>query len=132
MTGVTHVPRPTRMLAAAQTLVMARERVVCGSTQKSIDEPKRCHKNMNNEATRWVKRTKNICIVQYINILCSAFFFTFFLLLLNNYKFNNLGQIYLSRFSSWRKRKKNQFVIFLCWHFLMKKSISVHIVFFFF
>lgn len=66
MTRVTRAPRPTRVLAAAQTLAMAGGRVICGSTQKSIDEPKKCHRNMDKEATRWVKRIKNMYFIQYI------------------------------------------------------------------
>ena len=79
MTGVTCVPGPGRMLAAAQTLVTwLGKMALCGWAQENICGPKRSHRLMNNEAAEMGKEMRNTCAVQHINVMCSAFFWPFF------------------------------------------------------
>lgn len=97
-------------------------------SQKSVNAPKDAAEIGQMRPLRWVKRIRNTCTVQYTNILCSASFLPFFLVLLNNFKLDTLGQIELSVLT-FHHGRKHQFVMFLSWNLLMKKYISAHVVF---
>ena len=107
MTGVTCVPGPGRMLAAAQTLVTwLGKRSFVVEPRKTFVDPKDLT-DMNNEAAEMGKEMRNICAIQYINIMCSAFFLRFFLLLLNNCKLDMLGQTQLSVLPAHHGQREN-------------------------
>ena len=66
------------MLAAAQTLVTwLGKRSFVVEPRKTFVDPKDLT-DMNNEAAEMGKEMRNICAIQYINIMCSAFFLRFF------------------------------------------------------